>query len=108
MLRSSLEALLAGPTAAERASGSMSWFSPATGDLLDRVEIVDGVAVVDFGDLPSVIPNASTSAGSQMLLSQLDATTFQFSTVRSARYLIEGSCEAWSSWLQLDSCETSP
>ena len=107
VLRASLEHLLAGPTAAERAAGYMSWFSPATADLLDRVEIVDGVAVVGFGDLPSVIPNASTSAGSQMLLAQLDATTFQFPTVTSARYLIGGECAAWSGWLQLDSCETS-
>jgi hypothetical protein len=108
VLRASLEELLAGPTAAERAAGHTSWFSPATADLLDGVEIDDGMAVVDFGDLPSVIPNASTSAGSQMLLSQLDATTFQFSTVTSARYLLGGECEAWSSWLQLASCETSP
>jgi hypothetical protein len=108
VLRASLEELLAGPTASERAAGYMSWFSPETSDLLDRVEIDDGVAVVDFGDLPSVIPNASTSAGTQMLLSQLDATAFQFSTVRSARYLLGGECEAWSNWLQLDSCETAP
>jgi spore germination protein GerM len=108
VLRASLQELLAGPTAAEREAGYTSWFSETTADLLDRVEIEDGVAVIDFGNLPNAIPNAGSSAGSQMLLSQLDATVFQFPTVTSARYLIGGECEAWSGWLQLDSCESAP
>jgi hypothetical protein len=106
VLRTSLQLLLAGPTTAEREAGYDSWFSDTTADLLDGVEIEDGVAVIDFGDLPAVIPNASTSAGSQMLLSQLDATVFQFPTVTSARYQIGGDCEVWSGWLQVDSCES--
>jgi hypothetical protein len=58
---------------------------------------------VDFGDLRSVIPNASTSAGSR-LLSQLDATVFQFPTVTSVTYRIDGSCQAFGEWLQVDGC----
>jgi hypothetical protein len=44
----------------------------------------DHHAVVDFdARLPDVIPNASSSAGSTQLLSQLDATVFQFRSVES-------------------------
>jgi hypothetical protein len=57
--------------------------------------------VVSFGDLRPIIPNASTSAGSQLLLAQLDATVFQFSTVRSVEYRIDGSCARFFEWLQL-------
>ncbi len=56
--------------------------------------------MVDVGDLRPLIPNASTSAGSEMLLAQLGATVFQFPTVASVEYRIEGSCDAFFEWLQ--------
>lgn len=105
VLRASLTALLAGPTAVETDAGLSSFFSSATAGLLRGVTLDDGRAVVDFGDLPSVIPNASSSAGSALLLSELDATVFQFSTVRTAEYRIAGSCTAFTEWLQLGGCE---
>lgn len=105
VLRASLEALLAGPTDAESGASLSSWFSSETEGMLRSVVITDGHAVVDFEDLRPVIPNASTSAGSALLLSQLDATVFQFATVRSVEYRIEGSCEAFTEWLQFGGCE---
>ncbi|HET9444372.1 MAG TPA: Gmad2 immunoglobulin-like domain-containing protein [Acidimicrobiales bacterium] len=106
VLRLALESLLAGPTAAEAEAGLQSWFGPATAGMLADVVIQDGGrAVVDFHDLRPVIPNASTSAGSRMLLDQLDATVFQFSSVRSVTYRIEGDCEAFTEWLQFGGCE---
>lgn len=105
VLRASLTALLAGPTAGEKAAGMTSFFSSATKGMLRDVTLTSGHAVVDFGDLPSVIPNASTSAGSSLLLSELDATVFQFGTVTSAEYRLEGSCTAFNEWLQGGGCE---
>lgn len=105
VLRASLGALLEGPTAEEVDAGISSWFSPATAGLLRNVTLSEGHAVVDLGDLRSVIPNASTSAGSALLLSQLDATVFQFPTVESVEYRLEGSCEAFTEWLQTGGCE---
>jgi hypothetical protein len=105
-LRAVLDALLDGPSAAERAAGFTSWFSAATSGMVTGVEVSDaGDAVVDFADLRPVIPNASASAGSQLLLDQLDATTFQIETVRSVEYRIAGDCEAFFEWLQLAGCE---
>lgn len=106
VLRASLEALLAGPTDAERAASLSSWFSSATTGMLRSVTIADGHAVVDFEDLRPVIPNASTSAGSMLLLSQLDTTVFQFRTVTSVEYRLEGGCEAFNEWLQYGGCDT--
>jgi hypothetical protein len=101
VLRASLEQLLAGPTEVERTSGVSSWFSEATTGMLNDVTLdADGTAVVDLGDLRSVIPNASTSTGSTLLLEQLNATVFQFSTVERVDYRLEGSCDAFFEWLQ--------
>lgn len=103
-LRASLEQLLSGPTAPESAAGLQSWFSPATAGMLAGVTVQDGRAVVDFHDLRAVIPNASSSAGSAMLLSQLDATVFQFPSVSSVVYRIDGDCQAFTEWLQMGGC----
>jgi hypothetical protein len=105
VLRAALEALLAGPTADEAAAGITSWFSSGTAGMLRGVTITDGHAVVDLGDLRPVIPGASSSAGSALLLSELDATVFQFPTVDTAEYRIEGSCEAFTEWLQFGGCD---
>lgn len=105
VLRASLDALLAGPTPAERDDGLSSWFSEATAGVLNDVTIDgEGRAVVDLADLRPIIPNASTSAGSERLLAELDATVFQFPTVTSVEYRIDGNCEAFWNWLQR-SCE---
>jgi len=105
VLQAALRVLVAGPSPTEKAAAVSSWFSPATVGLLRSVTIADGHAVVDFGDLRPVLPNASTSAGSARLLGELDATVFQFRTVTSVEYRIDGSCEAFSEWLQFGGCE---
>jgi hypothetical protein len=105
-LRTALDLLVRGPTAAERAAGLWSWFSDATRDAVAGVSIdAAGHATVDFRDLRQLIPNASTSAGSAVLLHELNGTVFQFPSVRSVQYRIEGDCEAFWNWLQYD-CET--
>lgn len=105
-LRSSLDQLLGGPTSDELKRGFSSWFTWRTSGLLDQVVIrADGTAVVDFHDLRLVIPEASSSAGSRLLLQELDATVFQFSSVKSAIYRLEGDCEAFTEWLQFGGCD---
>jgi spore germination protein GerM len=101
VLRATLNALLQGPTAAERAAGLVSWFSVETAGMLRDVHLDDGGrATVDFGDLPRMIPAASTAAGGRMLLNELNHTIFQFDTVRAVEYRIEGNCDAFWQWLQ--------
>jgi hypothetical protein len=100
VLRAALEALLRGPTGDERAAGYRSFFSDATGGMLRGIAVRDGVARVDFRDFSSIIPNASSSAGSAQLIAQLRETIFQFPTVQSAEILFDGSCERFWNWLQ--------
>jgi hypothetical protein len=103
-LDGALRALVLGPTAEERADGLTSWFSPETRNVIRRVQAADGDVIVDFRDLPDLIPGASTSAGSQHLLASLDYTVFQFDWVETVEYRLDGSCDAFWEWLQR-SCE---
>jgi hypothetical protein len=64
LLRGTMQALLAGPTKAERARGYGGWFSRQTAGHLRSVRITDGVAHIDFRSFARDIPNASTSCGS--------------------------------------------
>lgn len=100
VLRGALESLLRGPTATERARGYGGMFSARTARMLRSVGIRNGRAYVDFRDFRRVIPNASSSCGSTLLLAQLDRTVTQFPTVRRAVYSFNGSRAAFYEWLQ--------
>lgn len=103
LLEAALRELLQGPSEAERQGGLSSFFSAETAGLLQGVSLDDdGRATVDFADFSDIIPNASTSFGSTMLLRALNATVFQFPGVQSVEYRFEGSCEAFWNWLQRD------
>lgn len=97
----SLQQLLAGPTAAERGAGYWSHFSAATAGMLRSVQVSGGVARADFRDFRTIIPNASSSAGSAALLAELDGTLRQFSTVRTTVYSFNGDVETFYEWLQM-------
>jgi hypothetical protein len=100
-------ALLEGPTPREEEAGLFSFFSSGTAGMLNSVSVRDGVAYIDFQDFSQVIPNASTSAGSRMLLDQIAGTVFQFDGIREAELSFNGNCEAFWNWLQRD-CERLP
>ena len=102
LLAGALGALLAGPTATESAAGYTSFFSASTAGMLNWAHVLpNGVARIDFADFSSIIPNASSSCGSQQLLASLDATATQFASVTSAVYSFNGSVAAFYEWLQL-------
>lgn len=105
-LRDSLDALVQGPSAEERAAGAESWFSEETAGIVRSVDVdSSGHAVVDFVDLRPLIPNASTSAGSGILLGELNEAVFRFPEIRSVEYRMEGSCDLFGEWLQYG-CQT--
>jgi putative hemolysin len=93
-------ALLAGPTPDEQAQGYGGWFSAETEGMLRSVGVADGTVRVDLADLRPVIPNASTSCGSAVLLAQLDRTLLQFPGIDATIYAIDGSPEIFYEWLQ--------
>ena len=78
---------------------------PASVEIVRTVEVdANGRAVVDFVDLRQIIPNASASAGSQMLLDELNAAVFAVSGVKAVEYRMAGSCELLGEWLQYGVC----
>ena len=101
VLRGAMAALLRGPTASERARGYGGWFSSRTAGKLRSVRLAGSVAYVDFADFRRLIPNASSSCGSALLLAQLDRTATQFASARRAVYSFDGSRRAFYDWLQL-------
>ncbi len=105
-IRAAFDALVAGPTADETAAGAGSFFSSQTAGTVNSITLADGLLIVDFIDLRPLIPNASTSCGSESLLAQLNATAFQFSDVDRTRYRIEGSCDDFANWLQRECFDT--
>ena len=100
VLATAMRELLKGPTDAERRAGYAGWFSARTVGTLRSVRIVGGVAFVDFADLRRIIPNASSSCGSILLLAQLNRTATQFPSVRRAIYSFNGNRQAFYEWLQ--------
>jgi spore germination protein GerM len=100
VLAGAMRALVAGPTAAERARGYGGWFSHKTAGSVRNVRLSRGVARIDFRDFSRLIPNASSSCGSALLLAQLDRTALQFPTVKSAIYSFNGNRGAFYEWLQ--------
>lgn len=88
--------------------GYNSFFSSATADILLSFHGKDGRAYVDLADIRAIIPNASSSCGSAMLLSQMDATIKQFGTYSKTLYAINGSSEDFYEWLQMEAPESFP
>lgn len=101
-IRAAFDSLVAGPTAEDEAAGAGSFFSAETAGAVESVILQDGLLTVDFVDFRSLIPNASTSCGSQALRAQLDATAFQFDDVGRVRYKIQGSCDEFGNFLQTE------
>lgn len=100
-LDAALRALVRGPTPEERAQGLTSWFGDSTSGVLRRVRADSSHVTVDFhDDLRRLAPGASSSSGSEQLLTALDSTVFQFPWVRTAEYRMEGSCSEFWAWLQ--------
>ncbi|NNF56197.1 MAG: GerMN domain-containing protein [Acidimicrobiales bacterium] len=106
LYRATFQLLTAGPSEPEKSAGAASSFSAATADVVKSAVLTEGVLRVDFTDIRALIPNASTSCGSEALLAQLNGTAFQFPEVERTRFLIEGSCSDFANWLQRECFET--
>lgn len=101
LLTVTLASLLTGVTDEERAAGFSSVFSNKTRGMINSVNISnEDEVVIDFANFADLIPNVGASAGTAGLLGQLDNTVFQFEEINSATYLFDGSCEAFSRWLE--------
>lgn len=112
--RSVLEQLLQGPTVEEKNKGFSSFFSDNTWNFLKSVKIAGATAYVNLEDLRSVIPNASSSCGSQSFLSEMKKTLTQFPEIKRVIFAINGRTNDFYEWLQIgcgaenDGCNNKP
>lgn len=98
-----LRELLTGPTADEAADGYVSFFDAESGDALESVNVKGTHAAVDFND-HILINNASTSTGSVLLQVELLYNILQTDQLETVEFRVNGSCEAWSTFLQGSGC----
>lgn len=96
-----LEELFKGPTAAEKEQGYSSFFSSKTAGLLKKLTVLDGVAYVNLHDPRSLIPNASSSCGSQQFLASIKETLMHDRQISKVVFAIDGDQEAFYDWLQI-------
>jgi hypothetical protein len=102
-----LEALLRGPTPAERSRGYRSFFSVRTAGLLKRLKIKDGVAYVDLHDRRQELTGATSSCGSAEFLTQIQRTLGQFPTIERIIFAIEGQPRTFYDWMELECDQTN-
>lgn len=102
-LRAALHLLTRGPSPEEETRGLSSFFSPDSSGLIQSARLEGRRVVLDFRDFRSLIPNASSSAGSRAFLDELNGTVFANSDaaeVQEVEYRLDGSCEAFWAFLQ--------
>jgi hypothetical protein len=61
----------------------------------------DGTAIIDFANFTRIIPNASTSAGKKVLISQLSTAIFKHSTAENIEFQFDGSTEEFCHWMEV-------
>lgn len=103
-LRLALKHLLKGPTSRERSQGFQSSFSDKTAGLPNKVEVVDGKALVDLRDFTKLIPEVSTSHAGAIFKFSLNLTVFQFDEIEQVQYSLEGNCKRYWEFLQAEVC----
>ena len=102
ILTNTMRALLAGPSDAERDAGFTSTF-PVDGGEVRNVVIADGVATVDLSG--AVAQNLANSSSNIIVLRQeVFRTATQFASVAAVEITFDGSCDAFATWSQSDSC----
>ncbi len=94
VLTATMEELVKGPDEAERELGFVSFFSPATASALDAINLSAGKATIGLTGIAD-IPNLATATGGQFFVANLNANVFQFDTIDSVEYRLDGSCDAF-------------
>lgn len=96
-----LKELFKGPTQAEKNEGYSSFFTSKTSGLLKKITVVDGIAYIELFDPRQLIPNASTSCGSQQLLASIKQTLMHDGEIGEVVFAIEGDQQSFYDWLQI-------
>ncbi len=102
--------LFQGPTSEEKEDGYYSFFSKETADILKGFKVEDEIAYINLKDIRNIIPNISSSCGSQQFMAEIEQTLLQFPKVEEVYYAINGEPETFYNWIQMgclgDACNS--
>jgi spore germination protein GerM len=104
-LRAALTQLLLGVTPAEDEAGLASAFTSFTADGLRGVTVKSGIARLDLSAGFESTTNFSTTNLAGVVLSQIEATVFQFPDIQGIDFAIEG--QRWCGW-EVGDCGPGP
>ena len=94
--------LLLGPNPSEQNQFYNSFFSEVTGRMLHEIKVEGSTAYIDFeGGIKTLIPNATTSCGSQQFFSSVENTVTQFEGIEKVLYKLDGNPAEFYRWMQL-------
>ncbi|MBI4948317.1 GerMN domain-containing protein [Candidatus Berkelbacteria bacterium] len=109
-----LNQLFKGPTDTEKTNGYTSLFSSKTANILNSLQVTNGVAYVNLKDIRTLIPSASSSCGSAQFIAEVESTLEQFNTVKKVVNAIDSDVEKFYEWVQIgcqisnNLCENAP
>lgn len=103
--KAALEELFKGTTKEEESQGLSSVFNSQTASILKSVKVKNGAAYVNLnGWIIENFGNATTSCGSNMFDSEIEATLKQFPNIKKIFFAIDGSPEDFYNWMQIGEC----
>jgi spore germination protein GerM len=113
--QAALEQLFQGPTQSEQAQGYSSFFSQQTAGILKGFKVVGATAYINLSDIRAIIPNASTSCGSQGFLAEVETTLKDnLPELERTIFAINGDPRTFYDWMQIgcgefnDNCNPQP
>lgn len=103
LAKETLKQLFAGPREEEKNEGLRPhWITGDSSSNLKSITVEGKTAYVDWKDIRTVVPNASTSCGSASFLAPIDRTLEQFPQITTVMHQIEGNEVTFYEWMQQD------
>ena len=103
LLAETVRHIVAGPTPEERKDGFRSLFTPATADAVINASRDGGAVTVNLRAL-GPMPSLASSTDGDFFLADLNNTIFQLEVIETIEYQIEGSCEEFWEYFDIDGC----
>jgi hypothetical protein len=104
LLTTTMEQLVAGPTSEEVADGFRSFWSAATADAVNSVQLAEGAAVASFGSSITSITGVDEEPARSFFLADIYTSLFQYERVSSVELRIGSDCDAFFSLVGESGC----
>jgi hypothetical protein len=95
LLTNTMEQLVAGPTAEERADGFTSFWSSSTANAVNSVQLAGGAALVNFGSPVASLSGIDQEPARSFFLADIYTSLFQYERVTSVELRLGSDCAAF-------------